>query len=39
VTVLPGNTSHFYWAKSGDYITRCRRLGCWAWNTSIRRTI
>ena len=22
VIVLPGNTSHFHWAKSGDYVTQ-----------------
>ena len=26
VIVLPGNTSHFHWAKSGEYVTQCRRL-------------
>jgi quercetin dioxygenase-like cupin family protein len=27
VIVLPGNTSHFYWAKSGDYITQASAIG------------
>ena len=27
VVVLPGNTSHFHWAKSGEYITQVPRLG------------
>jgi quercetin dioxygenase-like cupin family protein len=27
VVVLPGNTSHFHWAKSGDYITQVYGIG------------
>jgi quercetin dioxygenase-like cupin family protein len=27
VIVLPGNTSHFYWAKSSDYITQVTATG------------
>jgi len=27
VVVLPGNTSHFHWAKSGDYITQVTAIG------------
>jgi len=27
VIVLPGNTSHFHWAKSGDYITQVSAMG------------
>ena len=27
VIILPGNTSHFHWAKSGDYITQVTGLG------------
>jgi quercetin dioxygenase-like cupin family protein len=27
VVVLPGNTAHFHWAKSGDYITQVTALG------------
>jgi len=27
VIVLPGNTSHFHWAKSGDYITQVSATG------------
>jgi quercetin dioxygenase-like cupin family protein len=27
VVVLPGNTSHFHWAKSGEYITQVNALG------------
>jgi hypothetical protein len=26
VIILPGNTSHFHWAKSGDYITQVTGL-------------
>jgi quercetin dioxygenase-like cupin family protein len=25
--VLPGNTSHFHWAKSGDYVTQVSAIG------------
>ena len=27
VIVLPGDTSHFHWAKSGDYITQVTAIG------------
>ena len=27
VVILPGNTSHFHWAKSGDYITQGTAIG------------
>ena len=27
VIVLPGNTSHFHWAKSSDYITQVTAIG------------
>jgi hypothetical protein len=27
VIVLPGNTSHFPWAKSGEYVTRVTAIG------------
>ena len=27
VIVLPGNTSHFHWAKSGKYITQVTAIG------------
>jgi len=27
VIVLPGNTSHFHWAKSGEYITQVTAMG------------
>jgi quercetin dioxygenase-like cupin family protein len=27
VVVLPGNTAHFHWAKSGDYITQVSAIG------------
>ena len=27
VIVLRGNTSHFHWAKSGDYIAQVRAIG------------
>lgn len=27
VIVLPGNTSHFHWAKSGDYVTQVNAIG------------
>ena len=27
VVILPGNTPHFHWAKSGDYITQVTAIG------------
>ena len=27
VIVLPGNTSHFHWAQSGDYISQVTAIG------------
>jgi quercetin dioxygenase-like cupin family protein len=27
VIVLPGNTPHFHWAKSGEYVTQVTALG------------
>src|SRR5205814_4446113 len=27
VIILPGNTSHFHWAKSGEYITQVQAIG------------
>lgn len=27
VIVLPGNTSHFHWAKSGEYVTQITAIG------------
>lgn len=27
IVVLPGGTSHFHWAKSGDYITQVTAIG------------
>ena len=27
VIILPGNTSHFHWAKSGEYITQLTAIG------------
>ena len=27
VIILPGNTSHFHWAKSGEYITQISAIG------------
>jgi hypothetical protein len=27
VIVLPGNTSHFHWAKSGEYVTQVTGIG------------
>jgi len=27
VIILPGNTSHYHWAKSGDYITQVTAIG------------
>jgi len=27
IIVLPGNTSHFHWAKSGEYVTQVTAVG------------
>jgi len=27
VIILPGNTPHFHWAKSGEYITQVTAIG------------
>ena len=27
VIVLPGNTPHFHWAKSGEYVTQVTAIG------------
>ncbi|MGA8271115.1 MAG: cupin domain-containing protein [Candidatus Sulfotelmatobacter sp.] len=27
VVLLPGNTSHFHWAKSGEYVTQVSAIG------------
>ena len=27
VIILPGNTSHFHWAKSSEYITQVTAIG------------
>jgi quercetin dioxygenase-like cupin family protein len=27
VIILPGNTSHFHWAKSGEYVTQVTAIG------------
>jgi hypothetical protein len=27
VIILPGNTFHFHWAKSGDYVTQVTAIG------------
>jgi hypothetical protein len=27
VIVLPGDTAHFHWAKSGEYITQVTAIG------------
>ncbi len=27
VIVLPANTSHFHWAKSGEYVTQVTAIG------------
>ena len=36
VIVLPGDTPHFHWAKSGEYVTQVSAIGRLAWNISIR---
>jgi arginine/lysine/ornithine decarboxylase len=37
--VLPGDTWHFHWAKSGEYVTQVTAIGRWASNTRTRTTI
>jgi hypothetical protein len=27
IIVLPGNTPHFHWAKSGEYVTQVMAIG------------
>jgi quercetin dioxygenase-like cupin family protein len=27
IVVLPGNTAHFHWAKSGEYVTQVTAIG------------
>jgi hypothetical protein len=27
VIILPGNTPHFHWAKSGEYVTQVTAMG------------
>ena len=27
MVILPGNTSHFHWAKSGEYVTQVSAIG------------
>ena len=39
VIVLPGNTPHFHWAKSGEYVIQVTAIGPRAWNTWIAATI
>ncbi|HXW50032.1 MAG TPA: cupin domain-containing protein [Xanthobacteraceae bacterium] len=39
VVVLPGDTSHFHWAKSGEYVTQVYGIGPLEWNTWIPATI
>src|SRR5262249_21789350 len=34
VVVLPGNTSHFHWAKSGEYVTQFTAIGH-RWPTAL----
>jgi len=29
VIVLPGNTSHFHWAKSSEYVTQVTAWAAW----------
>jgi hypothetical protein len=38
VTVLPGGTPHFHWAKSGAYVTQVSAIGRSVLTTSTRST-
>ena len=39
VVVLPGDTWHFHWAKSGEYVTQVTASDRWASNTGTRKMI
>ena len=39
VIVLPGDTPHFHWAKSGEYVSQVTAIGPLGLDTSTRRTI
>ena len=39
VIVLPGNTSHFHWARSGEYVTQVTAIGPLGVDTWIPATI
>jgi hypothetical protein len=38
VVVLPGNTHHFHWAKSGEYVSQVTAIDRLASNSSTLRT-
>ena len=33
IYALPGNTHHFHWAKSGEYVTQITAMGRLDWST------
>ena len=37
--ILPGNTPHLHWARSGECVTQITVVGRSDWNTSARKTI
>lgn len=39
VVILPGNTPHFHWAKSSEYVTQVTGIGPSASSTSTPETI
>lgn len=39
VIILPGNTFHFHWAKSGDYVTQVTAIGRLDLNILTQMTI
>jgi hypothetical protein len=39
VVILPGNTPHFHWAKSGEYITQVTAMGRLDWSISAQKMI
>jgi hypothetical protein len=39
VIVLPGDTWHFHWAKSGEYVTQVTAIGPLGLEYRTRRTI
>ena len=39
VVILPGNTPHFHWAKSSEYVTQVTAMGTFQLSTSAQKMI